>query len=697
MNTPDLPRDDAPRRGGQSRENSTPDCARFLNRIALAATRGGLRIARRRSASAASAAVTVLIVLTVLVSASYAYASVLDTKEAETMTLNGSATLTSGGDSVRMDANGARATWVDGGSAGASTIVATAMVNSDANSRVCLTLLQNGVERGDQCWPVGITTFTDRSWTGLNLADSDDLTFRAIETRNNRDVLFFDKARVEGTASATDTDGDGVTDASDNCVNVSNANQADIDNDGTGDACDSQDNRDSDGDGVQNYQDNCPNQAGPVSNGGCPTTSTQTGPITIKTNGQTVTPNVHCSGDPNSNNDGFTVGVQVNADNVTIKNPRVDNCDYGIRSDKSTMGLRIIHDPAVAKNTLLTHNRNSIYLSSCTDCEIGDIRADGVDGGGFVIRDTMRIMWAVASTNLNMHDVDADCGVNTVFNNGLGCFFGVKWLSERNAGQPYVVTNNIVKDNLIRNVEEEAISFDGRFNEPNKMAYLGTDTVSARSAANDTITLSDSRWGSQNTAGMYITVAQGPHQGDYLRILSKSGSTFTVADPNNYLADMTTGSGQRVNVGYVYDGNKVLSNTISAAPHEKVAIDTHGVGNHVQIRDNRISGNFAFNYSDAFNYRQVNGADAPQCIDDRTWIHSGSSALAGTGPILGISAQNSITGNTCDRGDISLTVVDVVALPSGLAVSNYWANNALPNGQVVTYLNNNLASDPNSG
>lgn len=68
----------------------------------------------------------------------------------------------------------------------------------------------------------------------------------------------------------TDTDGDGINDIEDNCPNISNANQNDIDNDGIGDACDSQDNRDSDGDGVQNWQDNCPNQAGPSSNNGCP-------------------------------------------------------------------------------------------------------------------------------------------------------------------------------------------------------------------------------------------------------------------------------------------------------------------------------------------------------------------------------------------------------------------------------------------
>ena len=39
-------------------------------------------------------------------------------------------------------------------------------------------------------------------------------------------------------SSTTDGDGDGITDAADNCPGVSNADQADSDGDGAADACD---------------------------------------------------------------------------------------------------------------------------------------------------------------------------------------------------------------------------------------------------------------------------------------------------------------------------------------------------------------------------------------------------------------------------------------------------------------------------
>ncbi|MGE5184222.1 MAG: thrombospondin type 3 repeat-containing protein [Acidobacteriota bacterium] len=71
-----------------------------------------------------------------------------------------------------------------------------------------------------------------------------------------------------GSAMATDTDGDGVPDTTDNCPTVANADQADEDSDGKGDVCDNcphlanTDQSDGDGDGVGNVCDPNPSTVG---------------------------------------------------------------------------------------------------------------------------------------------------------------------------------------------------------------------------------------------------------------------------------------------------------------------------------------------------------------------------------------------------------------------------------------------------
>jgi hypothetical protein len=63
-----------------------------------------------------------------------------------------------------------------------------------------------------------------------------------------------------------DSDGDGVVDSLDNCVNMANPDQADSDNDGMGDVCDTDD----DNDGVPDAYDQCFSIGFDVDVNGCP-------------------------------------------------------------------------------------------------------------------------------------------------------------------------------------------------------------------------------------------------------------------------------------------------------------------------------------------------------------------------------------------------------------------------------------------
>lgn len=112
--------------------------------------------------------------------------------------------------------------------------------------------IDNGREPDGQC---EIGDSTDNDFDGIqNDADNCPNVANANQADSDSDGT--------GDACDIDVDGDGVNNDQDNCPSVSNADQADADNDGTGDACDTGD-ADSDSDGVKDDEDNCPGVANP--------------------------------------------------------------------------------------------------------------------------------------------------------------------------------------------------------------------------------------------------------------------------------------------------------------------------------------------------------------------------------------------------------------------------------------------------
>jgi hypothetical protein len=364
-----------------------------------------------------------------------------------------------------------------------------------------------------------------------------------------------------------------------------------------------------------------------------------------------VNPVIDCDADPVAGV-GAAVGIAVHRANVTIVNPQIRECDHGIvvRKDVGVMptGVRIVAsaDHPGYTETNFTLNRSAItWLAG--NGEVGDVSAPSNQvGGELYFEDNHRYFSGTLTTDFRMHHTSSTCAIPCpTFANAdaPGAHWGLKFIANRRLGTPFEASNARFDHNLVQGFDDEGISFDPRGNVPSMRLGYAAGSVTARWARRDTVSLFEVPT-TERTVGMFVIFNEGSAKGSSLRIVSRSGNVFRVADPRDILERVTPGT--RVTVGGRFFRNRVDHNVIDVfhATAAKSGFNTAGEL-YSRISANMIHDTPAFAYPDAFHLRSHH-----QCIIIRS--------AAGPGGVPAFSFFNLVIRNTCDSaGDISAVVV----------------------------------------
>jgi len=212
-----------------------------------------------------------------------------------------------------------------------------------------------------------------------------------------------------GDVCDEDMDGDGILNDVDNCSEMSNLDQSDIDQDGIGDACD----EDIDGDGVLNSEDNCPNIPNPQQE--------------------------------DLDEDGIGDICDEDMDGDEILND-VDNCSETGNLDQSDIdqdGIGDVCDDDIDGDGILNSEDNSPNISNPNQDDqdndgIGDVSDDDIDGDG-ILNDIDTCPNTPSGTNVD----DTGCPVFTLPSNNFTIETISETCSDKDNGQILITATEI--------------------------------------------------------------------------------------------------------------------------------------------------------------------------------------------------------------------------------------------------------------
>ena len=180
--------------------------------------------------------------------------------------------------------------------------------------------------------------------------------------------------------SVSDSDGDGIIDAVDNCPATSNTDQADTDGDGIGNVCDATPNGDTDGDGVDNLADNCPTTSNAdqsdSDNDGIGDVCDNIAPICADTDAVTLWP-------PNHKMKSIDISLEATDDDgdelfFTILSVFQDEPTNGLGDGDTSPDAKIIDGDTVELRAERSGNENGRVYHIAVEASDGELSCTGV-------------------------------------------------------------------------------------------------------------------------------------------------------------------------------------------------------------------------------------------------------------------------------------------------------------------------------